>query len=72
MSKHEEKICDRCKTGFECKPGDVINCQCYGITLSADAETYIQLRYNDCLCRNCLLQIQQTDINLLSKKDSQL
>lgn len=60
MSKHEEKTCARCNTTFECKPGDIVNCQCYGIELSAAAETFIQSQYSDCLCRNCLLQLQQT------------
>jgi hypothetical protein len=59
MKKHEEKTCPRCNASFECKPGDIANCQCYGIPLTIAEEAYISQYYNDCLCRNCLLQLQQ-------------
>jgi Cysteine-rich CWC len=57
MSKHEIKQCTRCNTSFECKAGDIRNCQCYGVLLSAEAEGYISKKYNDCLCNNCLQQL---------------
>jgi hypothetical protein len=60
MNKHEEKKCARCNATFECKPGDIVHCQCYGIELNAEAEAFIQKQYSDCLCRNCLLQLQQS------------
>ncbi len=59
MCKHEQKNCPRCGEGFECKVGDVTNCQCYGIELSVEEEAFISSNYSDCLCRNCLLQLQQ-------------
>ena len=57
--KHEQKECPRCQTLFECKAGDIVNCQCYGIDLSAKEEGLIRLKYDDCLCKNCLLQLKQ-------------
>jgi hypothetical protein len=57
MSKHEIKQCAKCNTSFECKAGDITNCQCHGVQLSAEAEGYISKTYNDCLCRNCLQQL---------------
>ncbi len=59
MCKHEEKYCPRCKAAFECKVGDVAQCQCSGIGLSAEEKIFLQDRYEDCLCRNCLLELKQ-------------
>ena len=68
MCKHEVKSCPRCQSGFECRVGDIINCQCYGIQLSAEEETFIQSNYQDCLCRNCLLQLKSRYLAFVEKK----
>jgi len=57
MCKHEQKSCPRCKIIFECKVGDVLHCKCYGIEFSVGEEAFIGSQYEDCLCRNCLLQL---------------
>jgi hypothetical protein len=67
MCQHESKTCLRCKSPFECKPGSITQCQCYGIELSAELRVYIELRYNDCLCRNCL-QYLSVELNLFKEK----
>lgn len=59
MQKHEAKNCPRCMTAFECKPGNITQCQCYGITVSAELKAFMEQRYADCLCQNCLQQLQQ-------------
>lgn len=66
--KLELKECPRCHTSFECKAGDITNCQCYGIELSAKEEGYIRSKYDDCLCRNCLLQLKQP-LNLFKEEN---
>jgi len=58
MCSHEQKICPRCKTPFDCKPGNITQCQCFGVNLTSDQRKHIEQRYNDCLCRNCLLMLQ--------------
>jgi hypothetical protein len=58
MCRHEEKFCPRCGAKFECKPGAVTTCQCYGITLSYEEKAFIEDRYKDCLCRDCLLELK--------------
>lgn len=58
MCKHEEKKCPRCNTSFECKTGDILKCQCYGIELSVAEEAFIKSNYSDCLCNTCLLQLK--------------
>lgn len=58
MCSHEEKICPRCKTRFDCKPGNITQCQCFGVNLTAEQQKHVEQRYNDCLCHNCLLTLQ--------------
>ncbi len=57
-SSHEKKYCPRCYASFECKPGNITQCQCYGVELSESEREYISARYEDCLCRNCLLDMK--------------
>ena len=59
MCKHEEKKCTRCNVYFECKPGNITQCQCYGIQLSVEEKAFIEDRYSDCLCKKCLQELKQ-------------
>jgi hypothetical protein len=59
MCKHEEKYCPRCKASFECKVGDIAQCQCNSLALTVEERAFIADRYDDCLCRNCLLELKQ-------------
>jgi hypothetical protein len=67
MCQHETKNCPRCKQAFECKPGNIAQCQCYGVTLFDEQRAYIERRYNDCLCRDCL-QYLSNELNLFKEK----
>lgn len=49
-----EKNCQRCSTYFICNADDIVNCQCYSFRLEKEESDYIQLKYSDCLCGNCL------------------
>jgi Cysteine-rich CWC len=69
MCLHETKYCPRCKQAFECKPGNIMQCQCYAIELTAEVKAYIEQRFNDCLCRNCL-QLLQQDLSLFKEEYS--
>jgi hypothetical protein len=58
MPKHEEKSCARCKSLFECKPGDIGNCQCNNIQLLPETKEYLsKTKFKDCLCLNCLTHL---------------
>jgi hypothetical protein len=59
MSYPETKNCPKCRKPFECNPGNITLCQCNGIELTAELRAYIEQRYNDCLCRDCLQYLQQ-------------
>jgi hypothetical protein len=58
MPLHEAITCPRCNTAFECKAGDIMHCQCSGIQLSIEERAFIEERYQDCLCKDCLVQLK--------------
>ncbi|MFV0604770.1 MAG: cysteine-rich CWC family protein [Niabella sp.] len=56
--KHENKTCPGCGQVFECKVGDVLKCQCFGINFTEEQQDKIARQFRDCLCRNCLQQLK--------------
>ncbi len=54
MPHHENKTCARCNANFECKVGNVLECQCSQIQLSYEERVHIENEYSDCLCIDCL------------------
>lgn len=67
MCQHETKSCPRCNTVFECKPGNITQCQCYAIKLTGEQRAYIEQRYSDCLCKNCL-EYLSVELNYFKEK----
>ncbi|MFO7808585.1 cysteine-rich CWC family protein [Guyparkeria sp.] len=57
MPDHEPKRCPRCGNGFECRLGSIHRCQCVDIALSDEMRESIAHRYDDCLCRDCLMAL---------------
>jgi hypothetical protein len=55
---HEIKTCPRCNSSFECKPGNITQCQCFGLKFTEGEKAFIEERYHDCLCKSCLLQLK--------------
>jgi hypothetical protein len=58
MPLHEPKTCPRCGQPFACRVGDVANCQCSSVTLTIEERAFIEDRYEDCLCINCLKDLK--------------
>ena len=56
--KHEPKACARCQIVFECKVGNVSECQCQAVRLDDETQKKIQSVYSDCLCANCLEELR--------------
>lgn len=54
MPLHEMKQCVRCNKHFECKVGNVTECQCNQIQLTYEEQSYIESKFTDCLCIDCL------------------
>ena len=54
MPQHESKSCPRCNNPFECKVGNIGLCQCSSIILTIEERSFIESKYQDCLCGNCL------------------
>jgi hypothetical protein len=59
MACHELRSCPRCAQSFECKPGSITECQCFGLEFTEAEKTFIAGFSNDCLCRNCLMDLKQ-------------
>jgi nicotinate-nucleotide--dimethylbenzimidazole phosphoribosyltransferase len=60
MASHETKLCERCGSTFECKVGNIPECKCYAVQLTAEEKAYIsEKRYSDCLCAACLSNLKQ-------------
>lgn len=53
------KICSRCKSEFECHSNAIEFCNCTNITLSEETLHYLKKTSYDCLCTNCLEEIEQ-------------
>ncbi len=58
MPQHEIKTCPRCHNAFECKAGDIHHCQCTDVILSYEEMAFLEGRYKDCLCLDCLMQLK--------------
>ncbi|RYY62961.1 MAG: alpha-ketoglutarate-dependent dioxygenase AlkB [Chitinophagaceae bacterium] len=57
MASHEMKRCPRCQLPFECKAGNILECQCYNVRLGDEARKQIGENYQDCLCAACLVEL---------------
>ena len=69
MSGHESKQCPRCEASFECKVGSILECKCSSVFLSASEQDYVATRYNECLCVNCMVEVQ-TEFSILNRDKS--
>ncbi len=58
MCFHESKKCERCNSIFECKAGTIMQCQCYAVRLTLEERVYVENRFSDCLCINCLQELK--------------
>ncbi|RAW00966.1 cysteine-rich CWC family protein [Pseudochryseolinea flava] len=58
MNKHETKHCPRCKISFECKSGSIGLCQCRRVSITDEVHHFINNRFSDCLCAQCLEEMR--------------
>ncbi|PWJ40852.1 cysteine-rich CWC family protein [Sediminitomix flava] len=59
MPSHETKKCLRCGAGFECKAGNITQCQCFTVQLTKEEMEYVSEKYDECLCASCLKALQE-------------
>jgi len=67
MAHHESVICPRCKAAFECRAGNILQCQCQQVILTDEERAYISERYTECLCANCLTIIKESFSNKINR-----
>ncbi len=74
MPKHEIIACPRCGKLFECKIGSYFICHCSDIHLTREQAAYLAMKWEGCLCHNCLLTIKENwdDIPEIEKEDALL
>ena len=53
------KICGRCQSEFECRADDILNCQCNTVSVSNETHLFLQKTHFGCLCKNCLIEINE-------------
>ena len=58
MPQHETKKCQRCSGHFECKLGNIAECQCSQVSLTYEEQLFIEEKFVDCLCGQCLQTLQ--------------
>ncbi len=63
-----KKICPKCNVEFECKADDIENCDCNTVQLNASTIALIKEKFEDCLCKKCLSEIDKFTISLSSNK----
>lgn len=61
------ETCARCGSKFECKSDDIAQCQCNTITLSSEVLSYVASKFDNCLCSNCLQELQSEFLDTGSK-----
>ena len=50
-----KKTCPRCGKEFECVHS--VDCWCVKVKLTDTTKAYLKEHYNDCLCKDCLEEI---------------
>jgi hypothetical protein len=63
--------CLRCNGKFVCQAGNIHACDCTKVTLSNKEQTYIQEKYNNCLCNTCLIELKK-EFNLIHAHKTEL
>lgn len=58
MCNHAEKSCPRCADFFDCRAANIAACSCTAIVMTDEEREWIRLRYDDCLCTKCLLELK--------------
>lgn len=52
------KKCSRCGIQIECKSYNIKSCECSEISLIKEEIEFIHLKYQDCLCNKCLMEMK--------------
>ena len=63
MGKHEEKQCEGCDSRFECKVGNIIECECFEVNLSTEQREVLSEKFSDCVCSSCLRDIAKQSLS---------
>lgn len=59
MELTKEKSCAKCSSKIICNTTDIEQCQCASVPLSNATQLFLSKTYFDCLCKDCLIQINK-------------
>lgn len=62
-----KKSCPRCKSVFDCQAKSDQHCFCSDVELSEDTRVFLKKTYYDCLCANCLRELDELVAQAKSK-----
>lgn len=51
--------CPRCNKKIICLRDDIEHCACTSMSIEEEVITFIEERYESCLCNDCLSEIEQ-------------
>jgi hypothetical protein len=57
MQLESNKTCVICNQEFVCRAGQIEQCACQSLQLHPKTKTFIQKLTNDCVCVNCLQEL---------------
>lgn len=65
----DQKSCPVCGEKFECSAGNIVDCQCYPVSLTPEERLTIRGSFGDCLCACCLLGIKAKLLEFEAEQD---
>ena len=66
-SFNENTICVSCQKQFKCG-ANAENCWCFEIELTSETSAKLRESYKDCLCVECLLELETTSLIVENEK----
>lgn len=67
-----EKKCQRCKENFNCSVNNIASCQCTTVELSEATKAFLSKTKYDCLCENCLQNLNNILLGLAKESTNRL
>ena len=55
----ETKTCERCGESFDCRAGNIVQCWCSQVQVSATVREYLAGQSADCICASCLAELEK-------------
>ncbi len=71
MGEIKNKQCGRCNAGIQCNTLDIAACGCSAITLDEQTRKFLTRTAYDCLCNDCLTEVNALVLESMEDQRSQ-